>query len=162
MDTSCVLIVLNTSSPRLNLQYCTKETKAKFADFRPLFRENSKKNRHEILLKRPRIFVESKRNLAVILAKFRIHRSEFRFAEILPEILKYWWSIKYWWLMKYWWSIKLYFLKLSTKMMIFSSTITILVRNNWTAAAVAFSFRQTKLLKAFVQLWILFLFKIIL
>ena len=37
-------------------------------------------------------------------------------------------------------------------MMILNSTITILARNNRTAAAVSFSCRQTRLLKAFVQL----------
>ena len=111
VDTNCVLIVSNTSSPRLNLQYCAKEIKAKFADFRPLFREDSTKIRHEILLKCPRIFVESNgiwlsswRNFAFIEANFVVPK--FR-----PEILKYWWSIIYWWSMKYWWSIKLFLIE---------------------------------------------------
>ena len=93
-----------------------------------------------------------KRNLAVILAKFRIHRSEFRFAEISPwntEILV---INKILVIDEILVIDKAFFLKLSTKIMIFNSTITILVRNNRTAAVVAFSFRQTKLLKPFVQL----------
>ena len=84
MDTNCVLIVSNTSSPRLNLQYCTKEIKVKFADFRPLFRENSTKIRHEISLKCARIFVES--NGMWLLS----------------------WSIKYWWSMKFGESLPLF------------------------------------------------------
>ena len=141
MDTNCVLIVSNTSSPRLNLQYYKKEIKARFA-------ENSPRN----FVEAPANFRWIKRNLAVILAKFRIHRSEFRFAEISPwntEILV---INKILVIDEILVIDKVFFLKLSTKMMIFNSTITILIRNNRTAAAVAFSFRQTKLLKPFVQL----------
>ena len=103
----------------------------------------------QILLKRPRIFVESNgiwllswRNFAFIeanfvLPKFRPEILMINKILVIDEILVI---------------DKAFFLKLSTKMMIFNSTITILVRNNRTAAAVAFSFRQTKLLKPFVQL----------
>ena len=95
MDTNCVLIVSNTSSPRLNLQYCTKEIKAKFADFRSLFRENSKKIRLEISLKCPRIFVESNGNWLLSWRNFAFIEANFVLPKFRPEILKYWWSMKF-------------------------------------------------------------------
>ena len=101
MDTNCVLIVSNTSSPRLNLQYCAKEIKARFADFCPLFRENSTKIRHEIWLKCPRIFVESNVIWLLSWRNFAFIEANFVLPKFRPEILKYWWSINYWWSMKF-------------------------------------------------------------